>query len=289
MNEQPLISIVVPSFNQGRYIEQTITSVLGQSYANKELIVIDGGSTDETREVVERYAGQIAHFVSEKDSGQSGAINKGMRVARGDIVAWLNSDDMYLPCAFEKAVKAIGDVRQPRLIYGASLNLHDGKPSSKGFWPKPFDAQRLRHRDYMNQPASFWTRALWEKTGELNEALNFVMDWDWFIRATAHCDFTLVEDYFAIYRFHAAHKTDTGSNRRNREIVAIVEKYADAGWAEVYRDVERDFARIVRWRERLKNTPFYRLRRFFLPHVYRHGTERVECALHQLIAHTWHP
>ena len=94
----PLISIVIPSFNQGQFIEQTIASVIGQSYSNIELIVIDGGSTDNTVEVIGKYQHAIHHVISEPDYGQADAINKGFRLARGDILAWLNSDDFYLPC-----------------------------------------------------------------------------------------------------------------------------------------------------------------------------------------------
>jgi hypothetical protein len=123
MNPPPLISIVVPTLNQARFIEQTLASIAGQNWPRTEILVIDGGSTDGTREIVERYANVVTHFLSEPDRGQADAINKGFRLARGDILAWLNSDDYYLPLALQRAATALGDVSQPRLVHGSVLLL----------------------------------------------------------------------------------------------------------------------------------------------------------------------
>src|SRR6476660_6711550 len=103
---KPGISIIIPTLNQGQYIESAIHSVLQQGYSNLELIVIDGGSTDNTLQVIEKYRNKIDYFVSEKDSGQTEAINKGLKVAKGDIVTWLNSDDFYEPGVFETVIPA---------------------------------------------------------------------------------------------------------------------------------------------------------------------------------------
>jgi len=128
MSEHPLISIVVPTLNQARFIEQTLASITGQNWPRTELIVIDGGSTDGTREIVQRFP--VAHFVSEPDRGQADAINKGMRLAKGDILAWLNSDDYYLPLAFSRVVAALGDLSKPRLVYGG---FHPTPPTDPAF------------------------------------------------------------------------------------------------------------------------------------------------------------
>src|SRR4030095_1612782 len=121
----PLISVVVPTLNQAQFIEQTLASIAGQGWPRLEIIVVDGGSTDGTQAIVERYRHAITHFVSEADTGQANAINKGMRMASGDIFAWLNSDDYYLPLTLSRAAAALPDVTQPHLVYGGCLLLFE--------------------------------------------------------------------------------------------------------------------------------------------------------------------
>lgn len=151
----PLISVVIPSYNQGRFIEQTITSVLGQNYPNLELIVIDGGSTDQTQRIIEKYLDSISYYVSELDNGQAHAINKGFRVAKGDILAWLNSDDMYLPCTLLKVANIIKSSTEPKLIYGGCLHFYEGKSQAYGILPPDFDKEKITYTDYIIQPSTF--------------------------------------------------------------------------------------------------------------------------------------
>src|SRR4051812_1742556 len=131
----PKISIVIPTLNQGSFIEQTLASVFGQNWTALEVIVVDGGSTDQTRDVVERYP--VTHFISEPDRGQSEAINKGMRLARGDILAWLNSDDYYLPLTLQRVAAVLGDDSGPRLLYGGSLYLYTEEDRARVFHAPP--------------------------------------------------------------------------------------------------------------------------------------------------------
>src|SRR5215207_3330029 len=138
MSSTPLVSIIVPTLNQARFIEQTLASITGQNWPRLELIVIDGGSTDGTREIVERYP--VTHFISEKDRGQADAINKGMRLAKGDILAWLNSDDYYLPLAFMRVARVLEDTTKPQLVYGGCLLLYEQENTAKLVRPQPFDA-----------------------------------------------------------------------------------------------------------------------------------------------------
>ena len=199
--------------------------------------MIDGGSTDGTRAIVERYAAHVTHFISEPDRGQADAINKGMRLATGDILAWLNSDDYYLPLALARAASALGDVAQPRLVYGDCLMLLENKGRGRVARAEPFDRERLATCDFIYQPSAFWTRALWEKTGPLNEAHHFTLDWDWWLRASAHGALLPLNEVLSVYRFHDAHKTGSGSARRTQETLALVEKYATPEWAAAFRAV----------------------------------------------------
>ncbi|PSB32751.1 glycosyltransferase family 2 protein [Chlorogloea sp. CCALA 695] len=233
----PLISIVIPSFNQGSYIEQTITSILGQYYSNLELIVIDGGSTDCTLDIINKYAHSITYYVSEADQGQANAINKGFRIAKGDILAWLNSDDMYLPCTLSKVANLIETSTKPKLIYGGCLHFSEGKENTSGYLPPNFDLDKLTYLDYIVQPSTFWSRSLWETAGEINESYNYALDWEWFIRASKICEFTPIRDYFSIYRIHDNHKTGTGGLPRSQEIVKVVETYASEECVLAYQNI----------------------------------------------------
>ena len=277
----PLISIVIPSFNQGNYIEQTITSILGQYYANLELIVIDGGSTDCTLDVIKKYAHLITYYVSEPDKGQADAINKGFRVAKGDILGWLNSDDMYLPCTLAKVANLIGVSKTPKLIYGGCLHFFEGKEQTYGYLPPNFNSEKLTYADYIIQPSSFWSRSLWETVGELNESYNYVLDWEWFIRATKTCVFTPIQDYLSIYRLHENHKTGTGGLRRSQEILKIVEIYANEEWLEIYKDVYKK----ITSSKLNKNSPL-QLKvwsKFIIRYLYlKHGKSNVNLAVSML-------
>lgn len=274
----PRISIVIPSFNQGRFIEQTITSVLGQSYPNLELIVIDGGSTDETIRIVEKYRDSISFFVSEPDHGQAEAINKGFRLAQGEILGWLNSDDMLLPCALFKIAEAIGDVTCPNLVYGGALHFYEKTTYTFGELPPAFDADYLTCFDYIVQPGTCWTRRLWNMAGELDETYQYVMDWEWFIRASKVCRFIRLEgEYVSIYRLHGAHKSGSGNDRRQAEILRVVETYANPQWIAAYHDIARQIVPLRTWLHRFERLHLYWLRYLWYWPLYRtYGRRRIE-------------
>ena len=231
----PLISIVVPTLNQARFIEQTLASVVGQNWPHFELIVIDGGSTDGTHSVVEKYP--VTHFLSEPDHGQADAINKGMRLAQGDILAWLNSDDYYLPLTLARVARALGDTSQPRLVYGACLLWFEDDQRTRVMQPGPFRRDALATSSFIYQPSAFWTRALWEKTGPLDETKHFVLDWDWWLRASRQGEFLNLDECLSVYRFHDAHKTGSSATRRTEEILALVEREASPAWTAAFRAV----------------------------------------------------
>jgi len=215
----PKITVVTPSYNQGAYLEQTIASVLGQRYENLEYMIIDGGSTDDSAEIIRRYESQLAYWVSEKDSGQAQAINKGFARATGDILCWLNSDDFLLPGVLHHVARHLsaGD----DLIYGDCLSFAEQGHRARVNRPPAHDLEWLKVVDYVVQPSSFWKRSLWEKTGPLNEDLHYAFDWDWYLRASALGNVRKVDRIFSAYRFHDAHKSSHGGVKRAQEIVDV--------------------------------------------------------------------
>jgi len=228
----PKITVVTPSYNQGAFLEQTILSVLGQLYENLEYIVVDGGSTDNSVEVIKRYESQLAYWVSEKDRGQAEALNKGFARATGDILCWLNSDDFLLPGALHEVAK---NFQEPvDLIYGNCLSFSDKGTRSIVNRPPAHDRELLAFVDYIVQPSSFWRRSLWEKTGQLNEELHYAFDWEWFLRADLLGAVRKADFIFSAYRFHDSHKSSHGGEKRAHEIVGVAKSHGGESAARHY-------------------------------------------------------
>ena len=232
----PKISVITPSFNQGQFIEQTILSVLSQDYPNLEYIIMDGGSTDNTVEIIKKYASQIKYWQSKKDNGQAAAINEGFSMATGDILCWLNSDDMYMPGTLLKIGSLFSSADNAEIIFGNCKHFSDQHKKIRGSdvagRHKKFE---LSLCDYVIQPSSFFTCTSWMKTGKLNESLNFTFDWDWFIRAEkAGVVFTPVQEYLSMYRIHDAHKSGTGGEKRVSELKQIAATYNEPRLAAAF-------------------------------------------------------
>jgi glycosyltransferase involved in cell wall biosynthesis len=221
----PKITVVTPSYNQGAFIEQTILSVLGQRYENLEYIIVDGGSTDTSVEVIKRYEADLAWWVSEKDRGQSHALNKGFARATGDILCWLNSDDFFFPGVLHAVARFL---ETDDLIYGDCVSFSDTGSRCLVNRPPRHDPALLGLTDYIVQPSSFWRRSLWEKTGTLNEELHYAFDWEWFLRAQKLGSFRKCDIVFSAYRFHAAHKSASGGKMRAQEIASVARAYGSA-------------------------------------------------------------
>jgi glycosyltransferase involved in cell wall biosynthesis len=225
MNQLPKISVVTPSYNQGQFLEQTILSVLGQDYPNLEYIIIDGGSTDGSVEIIQKYANRITYWISENDEGQAHAINKGFTKATGDILCWLNSDDMYMPGVLQYVAGLINtDI--PMLLTGNCIHFSETKENgveAQGCKTKQYAAMfDLYDVDFITQPSTFWTRKAWEQNGLLNEQYHFVFDWEWFIRAKQNnIFFQTINKPLSLYREHENHKTGTGGEKRSQEIVNL--------------------------------------------------------------------
>jgi glycosyltransferase involved in cell wall biosynthesis len=222
---QPLVTVVTPSFNQGRFIRATIESVLKQDYPRIEYLVMDGGSTDETRSILREYSDRI-RWVSEPDHGQAHAINKGWRQAAGSIVAYLNSDDVYLPDAVSTAVAALQAHPEAAAVYGEGYHVDEAGAILERYPTEPFDADRLRETCFICQPTVFLRREAVERAGYLDESLRYCMDYDLWIRLTrAGKVFGYIPHYLASTRLHADTKTLGQRGRAHAEILRVVHRH----------------------------------------------------------------
>lgn len=224
----PKISIVTPSYNQGKFLEQTILSVIGQNYPNLEYIIIDGGSTDNSVEIIKKYERYITYWVSEPDKGQSHAINKGFKQATGDILAWLNSDDMYIPGILNRLSDSFMGVNKSIFI-GECIHFKEDGDSLVSYGSsvtKAIKCEDLSVYDFIIQPSTFWTRETWDIVGILREDLHYAFDWEWYLRALRNnVPFIFLNTAISLYRIHDKHKSSTGGILRQKEIIEIYETY----------------------------------------------------------------
>ncbi len=227
-NSLPLVSIVTPSFNQASFLEDTIQSVLRQDYPRVEYIIVDGGSKDGSLETIKRHADQLAWWVSEPDQGQTDAINKGFARARGEILAWLNSDDTYLPHAIAEAVQFLQNHNDTGMVYG-DANLIDGEGTIIGKFPaRQTDYQRLR-RGFVHIPqqASFFRASLWQKVGPLDPSFYFAMDYDLWVRLARISSLAYYPHLWANFRLHETGKSIIADDRCWPEMLRV--HYRDGG------------------------------------------------------------
>jgi glycosyltransferase involved in cell wall biosynthesis len=229
MPVQPLVSIITPSFNQARYIEATIRSVLGQDYPRIEYIVVDGGSTDGTVDIVKRYEDKLAWWVSEKDKGQTDAINKGFARANGDILAWLNSDDTYEPGAVSAAVKYLQEHPEAGMVY-ADCNFINENGRIIGRFGSAQTDYRLLRQGYVHIPQQtmFFRAELWRQVGPLDPSFYFAMDYDLWTRIAARVELKyLPGQTWANFRLHSSGKTIAADDRCWPDMLRV--HYRDGG------------------------------------------------------------
>jgi glycosyltransferase involved in cell wall biosynthesis len=226
VDRPPLVSIVTPSLNQGRFIEAAIESVLSQDYPRIEYIVMDGGSTDGTLDILARY-GQRFTWVSEPDRGQSHAINKGFRRARGDVLAWLNSDDAYLPGAVRSAVEHLVEHADCAMVYGDGYLMDEGGRMTRPFpATEPFDLWKLVYvQDYILQQSAFFRRDAFDAVGYVDESLHWGMDWDLFIKIGKRYRVDYLPKALASLREYGTAKTFAGGTRRLAELVGVMRRH----------------------------------------------------------------
>jgi glycosyltransferase involved in cell wall biosynthesis len=217
----PKVSIVTPSYNQGQFIEETIRSVLLQGYPNLEYIIIDGGSTDDSLDIIKKYEPWLSGWVSENDNGQSHAINKGLKLSTGVFWAWLNSDDIYMPGTIYRSVKALQENSKAAVVYGDGLWINEDSVPLSIYRSGPLGARALltgASGHGIPQATAFMRREAVESVGGLNEKLNMAMDYDLWIKLSFHYDLQyLPGPPFASIRSHTRMKT------RNNQLEAYLE------------------------------------------------------------------
>jgi len=237
----PLVSIVTPSLNQGRFIEETILSVKNQTYPRIEHIVIDGGSTDGTMDILKKYSDSLT-WISEPDKGQSDAINKGWKMSKGVILGWLNSDDTYMPWAVETAVKFLVENPNVGMVYG-DCNIIDEKGAKIGkVGTGEFDLGKLlRGFNMVPQPSVFLRSSLLEKIGYVDTNLYMAMDLDLWIRIGLEFNVAFVPELLANFRRYADTKTVSNTARFFPEIIAILDRtFGKTGLPDEIRAIKRD-------------------------------------------------
>lgn len=218
----PLVTIVTPSYNQAQFLERTIQSVLDQDYPWIEYMIIDGGSTDSSADIIKTYQDKIAWWVSEPDRGQTDAINKGFERARGEILAWINSDDTYLPGAVSDAVAYLQHHPEVGMVYG-DANLIDDAGALLG----PFPAMQTSYRQlrrgavHIPQQAAFFRASLWRQVGPLDPTFFFAMDYDLWVRLAAITEIRYYPHLWANFRLHGGAKSIASDDRCYPEMLRV--------------------------------------------------------------------
>ena len=219
--EEPLVSIVTPSLNMGRFLEETIDSVLSQDYPKIEYLVMDGGSRDETIGILQRYTHRLK-YVSAPDRGQADAVNRGFAQTHGEIFAYLNADDTYLPGAIRAAVAAFGAHPDAAAVYGNAWHVDEDGKRLAAYPVERFEARNLVRRCFICQPAAFIRREALAAAGMLDSSLRFAHDYDLWIRLARRYSMLQIDPYLATSRIHAASKTMGETAAAMRETIGVL-------------------------------------------------------------------
>jgi glycosyltransferase involved in cell wall biosynthesis len=226
MSEYPRVTIITPSYNQAAFLEETIRSVLDQHYPDLEYMIFDGGSKDGSVEIIQRYSGSLAYWVSEKDRGQADAINKGFARATGEIVAWINSDDYYLPGAIHEAVAELRSHPEVGMVYGDVISIDElGTPfniMTCGDW----DLDDLMQFKVIGQPSVFLRRSVLEKAGYLDLSLDLLLDLELWLRVAQVAPIRYVPRRWSAARYHAAAKNVSQAPKYGRDAYQVVDRMA---------------------------------------------------------------
>ena len=227
MKNPPRFSVVVPTLNQGDMIEDTLLSLIHQDYPNLEIILVDGGSTDNTMAVVDRYRDHICAVVSEPDRGQSDAINKGFRLASGDILCWLNSDDYFLPGALHHVADCFAADPRVRFAVGAGDVISKDHHFLRHIPPLPMTEETMLNWKYdrwVMQQCCFWTRSLWQEAGGVDEQLHLLMDYDLWFRLSRISQAAMIKEKLAVMRYYPDAKTVKQNNKATEELAYVYAK-----------------------------------------------------------------
>lgn len=209
MSSGPCVSIVVPSFNQAQYLEATLDSLFAQNYSPLEVIVMDGGSTDGSVDILKRYDDRLSYWESVPDEGQTHAINKGFARANGEILAWLNSDDLLLPGAIKSVVERFEKAPSVDVVYGQRIIINEHGQDIGTWNVKNAHNDILPYADFVPQETLFWRKSLWKRVGgTLDQSFKFAMDWDLLLRfKLVNAKFSVINRYQGAFRFHSQQKT----------------------------------------------------------------------------------
>ena len=223
MTTMPLVSIITPSYNQAPYLQQTMQSVLEQDYPNIEYIVVDGGSTDSSVEVIKKYADQLAYWISERDSGQAEAINKGFARANGEILAWLNSDDYYMLNTISVAVRCFEQNPDVVMVYGDMLAVDGEGQNINVLKYKQLTLEDLLCFQIVGQPSVFFRRSALEKTGWLDPTFNFMLDHHLWIRLAQQGRILHIPQVWSAARYHPLAKNRARAAEFGREAFRVLD------------------------------------------------------------------
>jgi glycosyltransferase involved in cell wall biosynthesis len=222
--EKPLVTVVTPTYNMGRFLEETIQSVLSQDYPRIEYIVMDGGSTDGTLDILRKYEGRI-QYRSERDRGQAEAINKGFALSTGEIFAFLNADDTYLQGAVSTAVKQLIAHRSAGIVYGDAYHVAEDGSRIGPYPTKPYDYDLLNRNCFICQPAAFMWRSAFESAGWMNQDLQVALDYDLWIRIAKLRPLMKIDGYLATSRMYRDNKTVSRRRQVYEEIISVVKTH----------------------------------------------------------------
>lgn len=221
----PLVTIAVPSFNQGRFLDDALASIFEQ-HVPVEVFVLDGGSTDNSVEIIKKWAPKLAGWRSRTDDGQASAINEGIAMGRAPFVCWLNSDDWILPNGLSMLLRALQSYMEVPAVYGRSWNVVQKTGKRAPVWVEPFDESRLALRCIVSQPATLIRRSAWDAVGGVDGQLHMAMDYDLWWRLFKHVGaLQFVDQFVAVNRDHEATKTKTLRRLHYQEAMAVVRKY----------------------------------------------------------------
>ncbi|MDD6070067.1 MAG: glycosyltransferase, partial [Clostridiales bacterium] len=237
-NEYPLVSVVTPSYNQGKFIETTIKSVLAQDYPNLEYIVMDGGSSDETISILQKYSDKIRWY-SEKDRGQADAVNKGIRLAKGKIIGWLNSDDTYLEGAVSEMVDYLKTHPDTDMVYGEGYYTDKDGNITERYLTEKYNRKRLAEMCIICQPTAFFTKEIVERVGMLDVEHQLSMDYELWMRIAKVGKIAYIPDYIATSRMYEENKTLSRRKEVYEETCKAVKKhygYVPINWIDGYAD-----------------------------------------------------